>query len=163
MRSAPVIRARIFSFLYYGLKRFEMHTVVEIIPLLLHTSLLLFFAGLVAFLIPVNKIMATLAGIILGVVVAVYAILTLLPVYHLDCPYRTPLSGIFWHIHQLATSISNRWRSVSELRPSLRERRKETMVESVFRKATENSKERSTRDTKSLLWTLKSLTDDVEL
>ncbi|KAJ6476746.1 hypothetical protein C8R47DRAFT_1323554 [Mycena vitilis] len=48
MRSAPVIRARIVSFLYYGLKRFEMHTVVEIIPLLLHTSLLLFFAGLVA-------------------------------------------------------------------------------------------------------------------
>ncbi|KAJ7473474.1 hypothetical protein FB451DRAFT_1558683 [Mycena latifolia] len=32
MRSAPVIRARIFSFLYYGLKRFNMHLVVEIIP-----------------------------------------------------------------------------------------------------------------------------------
>ncbi|KAJ7643457.1 hypothetical protein DFH06DRAFT_1213273, partial [Mycena polygramma] len=45
MRSAPVIRARVFSFLYYGLKRFRMHTVVEIIPLLLHASLLLFFAG----------------------------------------------------------------------------------------------------------------------
>ncbi|KAJ7658262.1 hypothetical protein DFH06DRAFT_990295, partial [Mycena polygramma] len=54
MRSAPVIRARVFSFLYYGLKRFRMHTVVEIIPLLLHASLLLFFIGLVAFLIPVN-------------------------------------------------------------------------------------------------------------
>ncbi|KAJ6476753.1 hypothetical protein C8R47DRAFT_1220235 [Mycena vitilis] len=37
------------------------------------------------------------------------------------------------------------------------------MVESVFRKATENLRERSTRDTKALLWTLKSLTDDVEL
>ncbi|KAF8208506.1 hypothetical protein K438DRAFT_1483320, partial [Mycena galopus ATCC 62051] len=32
MRSSPVIRARVFSFLYYGLKRFKMHTVVEIIP-----------------------------------------------------------------------------------------------------------------------------------
>ncbi|KAF8143200.1 hypothetical protein K438DRAFT_1634001, partial [Mycena galopus ATCC 62051] len=32
MRSAPVIRARVFSYLYYGLKRFQMHSVVEIIP-----------------------------------------------------------------------------------------------------------------------------------
>ncbi|KAJ7894829.1 hypothetical protein B0H13DRAFT_1512865, partial [Mycena leptocephala] len=50
MRSAPLIRARIFSYLYYVLKRFKMHTVVGIIPLLLHASLLLFFGGLVAFL-----------------------------------------------------------------------------------------------------------------
>ncbi|KAJ7602304.1 hypothetical protein DFH06DRAFT_1023972, partial [Mycena polygramma] len=50
MHSAPAIRARIFSYLYYGLKRFHMHTVVEIIPLLLHGSLILFFGGLVAFL-----------------------------------------------------------------------------------------------------------------
>ncbi|KAJ7692524.1 hypothetical protein B0H17DRAFT_842559, partial [Mycena rosella] len=49
-RSSPIIRARIFSFLYYGLKQFNMNTVVNIIPLLLHTSLVLFFAGLVAFL-----------------------------------------------------------------------------------------------------------------
>ncbi|KAJ7692907.1 hypothetical protein B0H17DRAFT_894574, partial [Mycena rosella] len=32
MRSAPVIRARIFSYLYYGLKRFDMHAVVEVVP-----------------------------------------------------------------------------------------------------------------------------------
>ncbi|KAJ7271142.1 hypothetical protein C8J57DRAFT_1180209, partial [Mycena rebaudengoi] len=56
MRSAPIIRARVFSFLYYGLKRFNMHAVVEAIPLLLHASLLLFLAGLVAFLLPVNRI-----------------------------------------------------------------------------------------------------------
>ncbi|KAJ7505893.1 hypothetical protein B0H11DRAFT_2334908 [Mycena galericulata] len=54
MRSAPVIRARIFSYLYYGLKRFNMHTIVDVIPLLLHVSMLFFFAGLIAFLIPIN-------------------------------------------------------------------------------------------------------------
>ncbi|KAJ6544710.1 hypothetical protein B0H10DRAFT_1970095 [Mycena sp. CBHHK59/15] len=53
MRSAPVICARIFSYLYYGMKHFNMHIVVEIIPLLLHTSLI-FFAGLVTFLVPIN-------------------------------------------------------------------------------------------------------------
>ncbi|KAJ6527647.1 hypothetical protein B0H19DRAFT_969575, partial [Mycena capillaripes] len=32
MRSSSLIRARIFSYLYYGLRRFKMHTVVDIIP-----------------------------------------------------------------------------------------------------------------------------------
>ncbi|KAF7359733.1 hypothetical protein MVEN_00697900 [Mycena venus] len=52
MRPSPVIRARIFSYLYFGIQRFEMHTVVEFIPFLLHLSLLFFFGGLVAFLLP---------------------------------------------------------------------------------------------------------------
>ncbi|KAJ7160617.1 hypothetical protein C8R43DRAFT_836983, partial [Mycena crocata] len=92
MRSAPVIRARVYSFLYYGLKRFKMHTVVEIIPLLLHASLILFFAGLVSFLTPVNTAVAVLAGCLLAVVTAVYSLITILPLYYLDTPYRTPLS-----------------------------------------------------------------------
>ncbi|KAJ7657691.1 hypothetical protein DFH06DRAFT_930067, partial [Mycena polygramma] len=95
MRSAPVIRAHIFSYLYYGMKRFHMHTVVEVIPLLLHTSLVL-FCGLVAFLIPVNIGMAAIASVILFAVAAVYSAFTFLPLRYLDCPYRTPLSGGFW-------------------------------------------------------------------
>ncbi|KAJ7443135.1 hypothetical protein FB451DRAFT_969891, partial [Mycena latifolia] len=77
MRSSPIIRARIFSFLYYGLKQFNMHTVVDIIPLLLHASLVLFFAGLVAFLIPINIGIAAVAAAILGIVVCVYSALSL--------------------------------------------------------------------------------------
>ncbi|KAF8143518.1 hypothetical protein K438DRAFT_2029577 [Mycena galopus ATCC 62051] len=68
MRSAPVIRARVFAYLYYGLKRFKMHTVVEIIPLLLHASLLFFFGGLVAFLIPVNLAVTAVTAILLFIV-----------------------------------------------------------------------------------------------
>ncbi|KAJ7669084.1 hypothetical protein B0H17DRAFT_1247090 [Mycena rosella] len=79
MRSAPVIHARIFSYLYYGLKRFSMHTVVEIIPLLLHESLMFFFAGLVAFLIPINGAMTGVAAALLAIVAAVYSFLVLIP------------------------------------------------------------------------------------
>ncbi|KAJ7118238.1 hypothetical protein C8R44DRAFT_540638, partial [Mycena epipterygia] len=92
MRSAPLIRARMFSYLYYGLRRFHMHTVVEIIPLLLHASLLFFFGGLVAFLIPVNPTMTCIVAALLSIVAAVYLVLTFLPLRYLDCPYRTPLS-----------------------------------------------------------------------
>ncbi|KAJ7853462.1 hypothetical protein B0H13DRAFT_2580495, partial [Mycena leptocephala] len=92
MRPSPVIRARVFSFLYYGLKRFKMHSVVEIIPLLLHASLLLFFAGLVAFLIPVHIAAMAIPAILLVLLTAVYSLLTILPSIYPDCPYRTPLS-----------------------------------------------------------------------
>ncbi|KAJ7347189.1 hypothetical protein DFH08DRAFT_779479, partial [Mycena albidolilacea] len=92
MRSSPLIRARIYSYLYYGMKRFNMHVVVDMIPLLLHTSLLFFFAGLVAFLIPVNKIMTVICAAMLLLVTAAYAVLTCLPLRYTDCPYRTPLS-----------------------------------------------------------------------
>ncbi|KAJ7156400.1 hypothetical protein C8R46DRAFT_1004786 [Mycena filopes] len=59
MRPSPIIRARILSYLYYGLKNFHMHAVVEIVPLLLHSSLFLFFSGLVAFLLPINTVVTS--------------------------------------------------------------------------------------------------------
>jgi hypothetical protein len=77
-----------------------MHTVVEVIPLLLHASLLLFFAGLVAFLIPVNLTMTVITALILVIVVGTYCVLTFLPLKYLDCPYHTPLSGAFWRLSQ---------------------------------------------------------------
>ncbi|KAJ7609288.1 hypothetical protein DFH06DRAFT_1110919, partial [Mycena polygramma] len=161
MRSAPVVRARVFSFLYYGLKRFKMHTVVEIIPLLLHASLFLFFVGLVAFLLPVNIVLTAVVGVILATVTVVYAFLTLLPLVHLDCPYRTPLSRGFWSLRHSMESVLNRWhpRPMGPLsRPN-----DETMVDAVFRKAIEPSPQRSSRDTRALVWTVKSLADDNEL
>ncbi|KAJ7793785.1 hypothetical protein B0H14DRAFT_2622537 [Mycena olivaceomarginata] len=45
-----------------------MHTIVDTIPFLLHASLLLFFAGLVAFLLPVNPIMMYIMCIALVIV-----------------------------------------------------------------------------------------------
>ncbi|KAJ7657221.1 hypothetical protein DFH06DRAFT_1473216 [Mycena polygramma] len=161
MRSAPVVRARVFSFLYYGLKRFKMHTVVEIIPLLLHASLFLFFVGLVVFLLPVNIVLTVVVGIILATVTIVYGLLTLLPLAHLDCPYRTPLSRGFWSLHRSVQSAFSGWyylpaKPVSPLED-------ETIVESVFRKATEPSPQRSSRDTQALVWAVKSLADDYEL
>ncbi|KAJ7657735.1 hypothetical protein DFH06DRAFT_990822 [Mycena polygramma] len=174
MRSAPIIRARVFSFLYYGLRRFQMHTVVEVIPLLLHASLLLFFCGLVAFLIPVNITMTAIAAIVLVIVAASYSTLTLLPLRYLDCPYRTPLSGALWWTLRNFKKTWCRCRTQSP--ESLVESHSggsdspepilftdETMVEVMSRTATEYSDERQERDYKALVWTVKSLSDDAEL
>ncbi|KAJ7766018.1 hypothetical protein B0H16DRAFT_1882890 [Mycena metata] len=158
IRSAPVIRARVFSYLYYGLRRFKMHTVVEIIPLLLHASLLFFFGGLIAFLVPVNIVITAVAAAILATVIILYATLTLLPLLHPDCPYRTPLSGGLWQLRKLLQTLFRRWHPIP---PGFR--RDKAMVDSMFRQATNLSDERETRDGRALVWTLSSLTDDVEL
>ncbi|KAF7341248.1 hypothetical protein MVEN_01860400 [Mycena venus] len=157
IRSAPLIRARIFSYLYYGLKRFNMHTVVEIIPLLLHASLFLFFSGLVAFLISVNIIMTIIAASILLAVAVTYSVLTLLPLRYFDCPYRTPLSGGFSRLFQSYRRI--RAHAAGELNPLS----DETMVETMARRAVAESAERTIRDGRALVWTVKSLSDDSEL
>ncbi|KAJ6542939.1 hypothetical protein B0H19DRAFT_312574 [Mycena capillaripes] len=174
LRSAPVIRARIFSYLYYGLKRFKMHTVVEVIPVLLHTSLMLFFAGLVAFLIPVNVVMALIVAGVLFIVAVTYLTFTLLPLRYLDCPYRTPISGAFWTILLFLKSFWRQHRRLtveSSIEAMLHTEAvldsplslDETMVEAMSRTAMEPSVNRSERDHKALLWTVKSLTDHFEL
>ncbi|KAJ7663738.1 hypothetical protein DFH06DRAFT_1295820 [Mycena polygramma] len=158
IRSAPIIRARIFSFLYYGLKRFNMHMLVDIIPLLLHLALFFFFAGLIAFLIPVNLGMAILAGGILLILTAAYSVLTLFPLAYLQSPYHTPLSGTFWRLIRYA----KHWRHGNSNAASMNSPG-ETIMEAVSRVATKESGERIARDKKALVWTLKSLSDDQEL
>ncbi|CAK5281581.1 unnamed protein product [Mycena citricolor] len=112
MYSAPLVRARIFSFLYYGLRSFRMHIVVEVLPLLLHASMLFFFAGLVAFSLPVCMPIAWIAVVMLGVVSLVYAALTIVPLVRLDCPYRTPLSRYLWGLFH---GLHSHWRRLEAL------------------------------------------------
>ncbi|KAK7038461.1 hypothetical protein R3P38DRAFT_545759 [Favolaschia claudopus] len=165
IHSAPVIRARVFSFLYYGLRRFNMHAIVDIIPLLLHLSLLLFFSGLVAFLVPVNTGIALIAAVMLFVVAATYSVLTVFPLRYLDSPYRTPLTGLFWRLYQYFKIQWTHHPSPSEHANKAGDSKfaVETMVAAISRVAAEPSVQRASRDLKALVWTVKSLADDTEL
>ncbi|KAJ6565806.1 hypothetical protein DFH09DRAFT_984122 [Mycena vulgaris] len=169
MRPSPIIRARIFSYLYYGLRRFKMHAVVELIPMLLHMSLILFFAGLVAFLYPVNIAITAVAAVILLVICSVYSYLTVLPILHSDCPYRTPLSAFR---RQLCLQIASLRRSprqsqaadeeAAHITPYFTPREIPTLVEDMIHDA-RYAPNRAARDCGALIWTMQSLTDDDEL
>ncbi|KAK7006483.1 hypothetical protein R3P38DRAFT_2555554, partial [Favolaschia claudopus] len=155
MRSSPVIRARIFAYLYYGLKRFNMHAVVDLIPLLLHGSLVLFFVGLVAFLVPVNPSAMNTSIVLLGVLLFVYATLTVFPLLHHDAPYKTPLSAGLWLIVQYLRTFypgHNVSRTSSK-----------SLVNAMNNAAVRPSAYRNQRDCRALCWTVKSLSDDDEL
>jgi ABC-type multidrug transport system fused ATPase/permease subunit len=148
----PVIAARIMSYLYYGIRRFNMHAVVAVIPLLLHASLFFFFAGLVAFLIPVHlAVMGVCSGI-----------LFILPIRYHDCPYRTPLSGTLWYIatwyRRILQSRSAEMAQMTHTRGSSPQNI--SMVDAMTREATSDTDERANRDSRALGWTVKSLVDD---
>ncbi|KAJ7478628.1 hypothetical protein B0H11DRAFT_2028071 [Mycena galericulata] len=160
MRPSPVIRARIFSYLYYGLKRFNMHVVVDLVPLLLHMSLILFFVGLVAFLLPINYTLVAVVAALLGIVVAIYCSLTVLPLIYFDCPYRTPLSAVLWRMRQLSLLVVAVLRHDRSQAKTLQSFKNGTMVDSMIHRATSPAAE---RDRRALCWTVKSLTDDTEL
>ncbi|THV00508.1 hypothetical protein K435DRAFT_657025, partial [Dendrothele bispora CBS 962.96] len=50
LKPSLVRRARVVAYLHFGMQDFGLNTFVDIIPVLLHISLFLFFGGLVAFL-----------------------------------------------------------------------------------------------------------------
>ncbi|CAK5263430.1 unnamed protein product, partial [Mycena citricolor] len=68
--------------------------------LLLHAALLLFFAGLVAFLVPINVIIMGISSALLILFVSVYATFTAHPLFFLDSPFQTPLTRILWSLNQ---------------------------------------------------------------
>ena len=72
---------------------------------LLQPSVFLFLVGLVMFFFTINKTVAIVVAIIVGVFGGVCLALTTLACFDSNCPYRTPFSrlwsnlGPLWHRH----------------------------------------------------------------
>jgi hypothetical protein len=94
-RYPPQRRARIHAFYRLGVEDWHIPSVVEALPLLLHVSLFVFFAGLSVFLFGVNRTIFKVVTTWIGVCVFLYACLSIFPVIRKDSPYCTPLSGPF--------------------------------------------------------------------
>lgn len=85
-------RARTREYSFQGAQAFRLSQAVEAVPALLHVAVFLFFAGLVNFLFSVDT---TVGRVIFGVMCFVggtYILLTFLPNFRPNCPYRTPFS-----------------------------------------------------------------------
>ncbi|KAN0137246.1 hypothetical protein V8E53_004956 [Lactarius tabidus] len=182
-------RGRMRAFIFDGVSRFGMTRAVATMPILLHLSVFLFFAGLVEFLFPVYT---TVAYAILSCIIVFalpYAILTVWPNIHLNCPYGTPLSRITWRISQFSAiiflqtilgirnsfsriwSLANRqapesqglqnWRETIKKRVKIRQQ----WFSQGIRKSVELSayKADSTVVANALVWTLAALDEDKEI
>lgn len=155
-RPAPQDRARISSYLYRGVKKYKMTAVVEIIPFLLHISLFLFLAGLVLFILPVNS---TIGYLMLGMLILccfLYALITTLPIFQLDCPYWTPISSICWHVLKRLHLLRHRDIDGNDTEIQC------SMVEARAILSTEITAKRDVRDADAMCWTISSLREDCE-
>ncbi|KAF7362789.1 hypothetical protein MVEN_00628600 [Mycena venus] len=138
-------------------------------PLLLHISLVLFFAGLVAFLHPINTVLTVMAAALLGTISITYMCLTVLPMFSSDSPYRTPLSNVIWGFFYrfCAPLCLGGCRCQDEETAILGEfvprRGIPTMTETMMHDAVEKSQKRDDRDGRAMVWTIRSLTDANEL
>ncbi|KAG6832516.1 hypothetical protein H0H92_000145 [Tricholoma furcatifolium] len=150
---APQTRARVRAFLYQGIQRFSMSTVVETIPALLHISLFLFLAGLIEFLYPVNTVICSLGVAILVICTILYAIVTLLPMYYHHCPYQTPFTSLCWEVLQRIGQFT--WFCNSTPQPPRR-----SLSAAREASAIEKSPARDTRDEEALCSTLESLSEE---
>ena len=103
LHDMPHERARVRTFLFTGMEYFRMSQAVEAIPMLLHISVFLFFAGLVDFFFLANNTVAWVFIGWVGLFVSVYAAMTVVPNILFSCPYRTPFTGVLWRLsHMLA-------------------------------------------------------------
>ena len=95
-RYSPHKRAQIRAFFAEGVDKCLLPWVVETLPMLLHISLFLFFAGLVIFLWNVNLTIFKLVLSWVAICTALYGCITLMPIIRYDSPYYTSLSSLVW-------------------------------------------------------------------
>ncbi|KAN0140639.1 hypothetical protein V8E53_001848, partial [Lactarius tabidus] len=85
-------RARIRTFFAEGVEMSLLPWVVEALPMLIHVSLVLFFAGLAVFLWNVNLTIFKVVLSWIGVCTAIYGCTMLASLVCPDSPYNTPLT-----------------------------------------------------------------------
>lgn len=87
-------RARIRHYRYMALTKWRVPLIIELLPVLMHVSLGLFFLGLVIYLHSMFPPLALDRGLIAGVICFLfYIVSTALPLIYPECPYRTPVSS----------------------------------------------------------------------
>ena len=95
-RHSPKFRARIRTFHAEALDKLYFHRITRAVPILIHLSLFLFFAGLPIFLFNINRTVFNVVVAWLALCVAGYACITLMPIIRQDSPYYSPLSSSIW-------------------------------------------------------------------
>ncbi len=94
---SPRNRCRVRHFRYRALKKWHVPLIIDLLPVLMHAALGLFFTGLVIFLWSLSNVMAAHMAIIAIAAFGVYSITNVLPVFYPDCAYKTPLSVHSFH------------------------------------------------------------------
>ena len=115
-RGAPYERARLRTFMFNGLRRFQLERILQLLAMSLHLSILLYAMGLLNFIFHINTSLGFVALGILLTLNLTYVIFTFLPFFFFDCPYDTPYSALAWRLsHAFLLGIFSTIRGIVDL------------------------------------------------
>ncbi|KAI9447478.1 hypothetical protein H4582DRAFT_5952 [Lactarius indigo] len=174
-RFGPHKQARIRAFFAEGVDKWHLTWAVEALHILLHLSLSLFFTGLLILLFNTDH---TVFGIVagwVGLCVAIYGSITLLPIFRNDSPYYSPLSSPAWSLLNGTIFATVRtlysFQILDHVGFSVRDHMinlgvlsKRRFVEGMVKTAQETALKVSSKiDARALIWTFNSLYEDHKL
>ncbi len=90
----PRVRARIRHLRFTGVRDWHVSTLIDLLPLMLHLSLGMFFTGLALYLIPQQKGIMIMIGVTSLATFIIYLVTSILPLIFPACPYKTPLTSV---------------------------------------------------------------------
>jgi Family of unknown function (DUF6535) len=93
-RHGPHERARIRAFLADGVRNWRLSWVAEMLPLMIHFSLFLFFAGLAIYLFNANHSVFVPVVCWVGFSLVTYLVISFMPIWRMDSPFYTPITSI---------------------------------------------------------------------
>ncbi|KAI0669633.1 hypothetical protein C8Q78DRAFT_190314 [Trametes maxima] len=96
-RTRETLRLRQYRFI--GLMDWNVGAVIAAIPVLLHTALSLFFAGLIVLLYTVHEGIASAVAALVGLLATFVLVTVLLPLFKDGCSYITPATHVLYIIY----------------------------------------------------------------
>ncbi|KAE9402171.1 hypothetical protein BT96DRAFT_778949, partial [Gymnopus androsaceus JB14] len=88
------------QFRYEGLIKWKLPLMVALVPVLLLTAVLCFFAGLLCLVWTLHATVAAFCTVLVFAALLFLGLTSLFPAIHLDCPYRSPQSWMAYYIKQ---------------------------------------------------------------
>ena len=174
-RCSPHKKARIRAFYKRGVEELHIPWMIELLPVLLHISLFLFFGGLSVFLFNVHLTIFKVVTTWIGLCVIMYACLTFLPIIRKDSPYSAPLSAsvsfCLTGIRYLVFKILQKYPHIESAicTPLRRNDQGQVHLEDFFSHSMSKTAEQYAHkllpniDYDSLFWTLELLDEDTDL
>ncbi|KAG6819146.1 hypothetical protein H0H93_014921 [Arthromyces matolae] len=86
-------QARVRQFRFDGLVKWKLGTIIESLPLILHSAVAAFLVGLALYVSQISGHICTIISLITALTFLFYLATSIIPTFSIDCPYR--ISSIF--------------------------------------------------------------------
>ncbi|THG96074.1 hypothetical protein EW026_g5693 [Hermanssonia centrifuga] len=91
---------------YSGMIKWQVPTIISMLPALVQIALVLFIVGLIEFINSMNADVALPFTVVSSVAFALFVVVSLAPLIRPSCPYKSPLVHITWELAWLGSAIA---------------------------------------------------------